>query len=115
MAADIDGRALQTAYALPRNALRGSNEVYVAERDGTLSVREVTVVDSSAERVVVTSGVSAGDRVVVSPLRGAAEGMLVRALDRDGNLLDPEPETDTDDEADTEGAMVEQTTASRAN
>lgn len=115
VAADIDGRALQTAYALPRNALRGSNEVYVAERDGTLSVRQVTVVDSSAERVVVTSGVTDGDRVVVSPLRGAAEGMLVRALDGEGNVLDPEPEAETDDEAETEDAMVEQTTASRAN
>ncbi len=100
--ANIEGREIDYAYALPRSALRGSSEVYVAERDGTLSIRQVTVADSSSERVVVTSGVTAGDRVVVSPLRGAANGMLIRALGPDGEPLDPEPEAESDDEADAD-------------
>jgi len=115
VAANIDGRELSTAFALPRSALRGANQIFVAEPDGTLSIRDVTVVDSSAERVVVTSGVQRGERVVTSPLRGAAQGMLVRALDANGQPLDPEPETDSDDEAGASEAVAEQTNVSRAN
>ena len=102
---------------LPRSALRGSNEVYVAELDGTLSIRQVNVVDTSAERVVLTAGLEPGDRVVTSPLRGAAEGMLVRAMDANGDPLDPEPEADAanDNDAESEALVQETTTASRAN
>lgn len=115
--ARIDGRELDNAIVLPRSALRGADQVYVAQLDGTLAIHQVTVIDTSSERVVVTSGVEPGDRIVTSPLRGAANGMLVRALDANGDPLDPEPEAEdeSDDEPATD-AMVEQTTtASRAN
>ena len=117
VAASIDGRELNNAIVLPRSALRGSDEVYVAERDGTLSIRQVNVVDTSAERLVLTAGVAPGDRVVTSPLRGAAEGMLVRAMDANGDPLDPEPEADADNdnEPESEALVHETTTASRAN
>ena len=115
--ARIDGRELENAIVLPRSALRGADQVFVAQLDGTLAIHRVTVIDTSAERVVVTAGVEPGDRIVTSPLRGAAEGMLVRALDANGDPLDPEPEAEdeSEDEPATD-AMVEQTTtASRAN
>ena len=115
--ARIDGRELDNAIVLPRSALRGADQVFVAQLDGTLAIHSVTVIDTSAERVVVTAGVEPGDRIVTSPLRGAANGMLVRALDANGDPLDPEPdaEDESDDEPATD-AMVEQTTtASRAN
>ncbi|HCR66615.1 MAG: efflux RND transporter periplasmic adaptor subunit [Oceanicaulis sp.] len=115
--ARIDGRELENAIVLPRSALRGADQVFVAQLDGTLAIHRVTVIDTSAERVVVTAGVEPGDRIVTSPLRGAADGMLVRALDANGDPLDPEPEAEdeSEDEPATD-AMVEQTTtASRAN
>ena len=115
VAANIDGRELSNAIVLPRSALRGSNEVYVAERDGTLSIRQVNVVDTNAERVVLTAGLEPGDRVVTSPLRGAAVGMLVRAMDANGDPLDPEPEAESEDAAESEALVQETTTASRAN
>ncbi len=114
--AQIEGREIDYAYALPRSALRGASQVYVAERDGTLSVRNVTVADSSPERVIITSGVEAGERVVTSPLRGAADGMLIRALGPDGEPLDPEPEAEADAEDDAESdveAVAAQTAGAR--
>jgi RND family efflux transporter MFP subunit len=75
--AEIEGRFIDDAVVMPRTALRSENQVYVVTDDDTLSVREVRVVSSDRERVVVTSGVAAGEQVVVSPLRGAAEGMAV--------------------------------------
>ena len=106
VSAEITGRSIDRAYVLPRSALRGADKVYVAERDGTLSIRQVNVIDSSPQRVVVASGVSEGERVITSPVRGAVEGMRVRALGSDGEPLDPEPEADADDAADAEESAV---------
>jgi len=112
--AEIEGRTIDYAYALPRSALRGASQVFVAQLDGTLAVRQVTVADSNADRVIITSGVTAGERVIISPLRGAADGMLIRALGPDGEPLDPEPEAEeTDGEEDAEAVAV-QTAGSRA-
>jgi len=109
VSAEVTGRSIDRAYVLPRSALRGANQIYVAERDGTLSVREVDVIDSNPERVVVASGVSQGERVITSPVRGAVEGMAVRALGPDGEPLDPEPEDDTEgDASEDESAVADQ-------
>ncbi|NEQ49796.1 MAG: efflux RND transporter periplasmic adaptor subunit [Leptolyngbya sp. SIO3F4] len=78
--ARIQGREIETAYALPRSALRGASEVYVIQADNTLNVRDVSVVDSSAERVVIIAGIEDGDRVVTSPLRAAADGTAVLVI-----------------------------------
>jgi len=113
--ATIEGRELDRAFELPRSALRGANEVFVAERDGTLSIRQVSVVDSTAERVVITAGVDPGDRIVISPLRGAANGMLVRALDGDGRPLDPDLSEGADDHNQNSEARSGQAAVSRTN
>ena len=100
VSAEITGRSIERAYVLPRSALRGADRVYVAEPDGALSIREVDVIDSNPRRVVVASGVSEGERVITSPVRGAIEGMAVRALGPDGEPLDPEAgETAEEDES----------------
>ncbi|WP_300527290.1 efflux RND transporter periplasmic adaptor subunit [Maricaulis sp.] len=85
--AEIVGREVENAYILPRAALRGENSVYVAEPGGRMSIRTVDVVTSSTERLVVSSGVSAGDMVVVSPVRGASDGMRIQSLDEAGEVL----------------------------
>lgn len=85
--AEIEGREVENAYILPRAALRGEDSVYVAEPGGRLSIRTVDVVTSSTERLVVSSGVSAGDMVVVSPVRGASDGMRIQSLDEAGEVL----------------------------
>lgn len=88
--ARVPGRNVNMAITLPRSALRGADQVLVARPDGTLSVRTVQIVESSPERLVVASGVEAGEYVVTSPLRGAADGMRIRALDSDGEAVFPD-------------------------
>jgi RND family efflux transporter MFP subunit len=111
--ADITGRSIDRAYVLPRSALRGADRVYVAELDGTLSVRQVEVIDSNPERVVVASGVSQGERVITSPVRGAIEGMAVRALGPDGEPLDPEAEDEPEQDESAVADQAAQTAAGR--
>jgi RND family efflux transporter MFP subunit len=88
----IEGRNVATAFSLPRSALRGASEAYVINADNTLDIRQVTVADTSSERVVITGGLEAGDRVITSPLRAAATGMTVTPLNADGDPIEPEGE-----------------------
>ena len=104
VAAEIQGRSVADAYVLPRNALRGTNEVFVAQEGGTLTIRQVNVVTSDIDRVVVTSGVQAGDLVVTSPVRGASDGMRIQSLDESGSVIAAYSSLEEDeDEEDEEG------------
>jgi len=85
--AEIEGREVENAYLLPRSALRGENTVYVAEPGGTLSLRSVDVITSNQESLIVSSGVNAGEMVVISPVRGANEGMRIQSLDAAGEVI----------------------------
>lgn len=80
--ASIAGRALEESIVLPRTALRGKASVYVARNDDTLEIRPVSVAFSDRERLVLTSGVAEGEKVVTSPVRAAASGMKIKSVDR---------------------------------
>lgn len=107
--AEITGRSVEDAYILPRSALRGQDSVFVAEEGGTLSVRSVNVIDSSAERVVVSSGVTGGELVVTSPIRGASNGMRIQTFAADGEMM--AQYSASYDETDTEGLAESETGA----
>ncbi|WP_291891536.1 efflux RND transporter periplasmic adaptor subunit [Maricaulis sp.] len=87
LTAEIEGREVENVYVLPRAALRGENTIYVAEPGGRLSVRTVDVVTSNAESLIVSSGVRGGEMVVISPVRGANDGMRIQSLDNDGEVI----------------------------
>ncbi|MEL6688010.1 MAG: efflux RND transporter periplasmic adaptor subunit [Pseudomonadota bacterium] len=79
--ADIAGPVLDNVVTVPRAALRGDDEVYIVEED-TLTIRSVEVQSSNRDRAVLTSGITPGDQVIVSPIRGAATGMKIEVVDR---------------------------------
>lgn len=80
--AEIEGVAEQMAYVMPRLALRNKDKVYVINEDNELEIRTVEVLSTSEDRVLVVSGVIAGDRVVTSPVPNAVDGMAVEPLFR---------------------------------
>lgn len=101
------GREVENAHILPRNALRGENSVYVVEEDGVLRIRDVSVIDSNPDRVIVANGVENGDLVVVSPIRGASDGMRVQTYGADGEMIAEysatyDESTDGEDDAETD-------------
>ena len=79
--ADIAGPTLDNIVTIQRAALRGDNQVYVANDDGTLSVRIVEVLSSDRNRVVIGSGLKAGEATITSPIRGVADGMKIEVVD----------------------------------
>lgn len=74
----IAGRALKDAIAVPRQALRDGDHVWTVDSEGALQIKPVTVAWREAERVLVTGGIEAGERVVTSPLSAPVSGMALR-------------------------------------
>ncbi len=72
--ASIEGRQLDNAFVLPRAVMYGRDSVFVIDAEDTLVRRTVTLLSSNRDTVTIGSGISAGERVVASPLRGANEG-----------------------------------------
>ena len=89
--ARIAGRTLQDAYVLPRAALYGRDEVFVIDQDDQLERRRVVVIASDRDTITVSQGLSAGDRIASSPLRGAQQGDKVIPTARETPNSDDAP------------------------
>lgn len=74
----IRGDTVQGLVELPRRALREGNRVYVAGDDGELDIREVKIAWQQPRSVLVSEGLEGGERVVVSPLSPAYDGMALQ-------------------------------------
>ena len=75
---EFTGPVLSEMIVLPRRALRDNRTVWVADNDGYLRVRPVDVARLAREQVVIESGLKSGERVVLTTLTGAADGMKLR-------------------------------------
>ena len=75
--AEIEGRLIDSAVVVPRSAMRGDGVVYVVRDDNTMEIRQVSVAKSDRNRAVLTAGLAAGERVITSPVSGAADGVTV--------------------------------------
>jgi multidrug efflux pump subunit AcrA (membrane-fusion protein) len=76
--AEIIGRSSGQLAVLPRSVLRGADRVLVVGADNTLRFAPVEVFRLERDRVLVSDGIEPGDRIVVSPLENAIEGMKVQ-------------------------------------
>jgi hypothetical protein len=76
--ADIVGRLVPDVFVLPRAVLRGPNRIFVVDDEDQLRFRDVDVLRIHGEEVVIRDGLEEGERVCVSPLELAVDGMPVR-------------------------------------
>jgi RND family efflux transporter MFP subunit len=76
--AEITGAKAAGVVVLPRSALRGEDRVLVVNSDQRLRFRSVEVLRLERDEVYLSAGLERGERVLVSPLEGAVEGMRVR-------------------------------------
>lgn len=82
---EIRGWPRPAAVVIPRGALRGS-QVRTVSSDDRMRLREVVVDFVQTNFVVIESGLEAGDRVVVSDLPFAVDGMRLEPVE-DGEAL----------------------------
>ncbi len=76
--AEIRGGLLSGAIVLPRAAIRGSDTVYVIDRDNRIHFRRVEIFKRERDRVIIQSGLEKGEVVCISPMETVVEGMEVQ-------------------------------------
>jgi RND family efflux transporter MFP subunit len=86
--ATIAGRTARNVAVLPRQALRGRDEVLVVTPDDRLTFRTIDVLRTSTESVIVRAGLQIGELVVISPLDTPTDGMRVQLAGADPDLLE---------------------------
>jgi len=75
---EVQGRKLDRAFQIPRTALRDNSSVWIVTEDQTLEIRKVRPVWRDADIVLLQDGLNPHERLVVSDLPAAVEGMPVR-------------------------------------
>jgi len=78
--AEIAGRAAPGVAVLPRAALRGTDQVLVVDSHDRIRFRRVEVLRATSQHVIVSAGLESGERVCVSPLEAATDGMAVQIV-----------------------------------
>ncbi len=76
--AEIAGRRVDDVVVLPWAALNGRDRVLIVDDDGRLRYRQVEVLRSTTESVLVSGGLEEGDRVSISALDAVVDGMAVQ-------------------------------------
>jgi RND family efflux transporter MFP subunit len=79
--ASVEGRFLEDAVVIPRASVRTGNTIFVLDARDQLDIRQIELLSTETEDVVVLSGLQEGERVVSSPLELPVEGMQLRVED----------------------------------
>lgn len=101
---EIIGQPIENVIAIPRSAVRGS-QVFVVNDQNRLEIRDVDVRLMQGEKALIESGLSAGDRVVLSDLTPAIEGMLLQPVPADASDGSGVPEGGTEPAVSRTGAL----------
>ncbi len=75
--AEINGKQLEDVFMIPNSALTPNGELLFLNQDDALEIRKVRVLTKMKNHILVKEGMKAGERVVVSKLSIATNGMLV--------------------------------------
>ena len=76
--AEILGQEVTDVVVVPRRALRGKNTVWVVDAESRLRFRSVEVLRTARDQAVIGAGIDGADRVCISVLEAAVDGMRVR-------------------------------------
>jgi len=81
VAATIHGAVAEHIIRVPRRVVRGSNELVFVDVEDKLNIRNVDIVRSDADYAYISGGAEAGERVVVTVLETAVNGLQVRTTE----------------------------------
>ncbi|MCG8315625.1 MAG: efflux RND transporter periplasmic adaptor subunit [Pseudomonadales bacterium] len=76
--AKIKGKTHENMFVVPRRALRNGNQVWIVDAKNQLQRRNVDVLYKGKTSIYIKSGLRNGDKVVLSQLDIAVDGMTVR-------------------------------------
>lgn len=76
----IEGLAAEEIVVLPRSALRNDNQVLLVDENNQLRFQAIEILRLYQDNVLVKAGLTDGDRVCLSPIQTAIEGMSVNPI-----------------------------------
>jgi RND family efflux transporter MFP subunit len=76
----IDGINLKNIFSIPVNAISENNEVYIVNNDNELESRQLSILKKYSDFVIVKDGLKAGERIVISKLSTASNGIKVNPV-----------------------------------
>jgi len=88
--AEIEGRVQDNVVRVPRRAFRSGDRLWLVDENGRLYSKHVEVLHRGPDTVYVSAGLNNGERVVVSQLATAVEGMHVRTISDDESQDKPQ-------------------------
>ena len=104
--AEITGSTVNDVVVLPWAALRGRDQVLIVDETNRLRFRDVEILRSTSDEVLIRAGLAEGELVCISPLDTVTDGMVVRVVDDDLQLAGSVPApADTPAAADPPGAV----------
>jgi RND family efflux transporter MFP subunit len=74
----LQGEELPDVIAVPRGALHDNDTLWIVDDENRLHIRAVDILRRERDEVLIRSGLDAGEKIVLTNLSGAAEGMLLR-------------------------------------
>jgi RND family efflux transporter MFP subunit len=76
---------LHNVYVIKREALRDGDTVWIMDHAGRLRIRKVHVAHYQKDMAIIDTGLEPGERVVLTFIPGAADGMLLRTASGGGS------------------------------
>ncbi len=78
--AKIEGRHVDNLISLPRSVVRNNSQVLVVDAENKMYYREVDIFRLEQDRVLISGGLIAGERICISPIQAVVDGMSVQPV-----------------------------------
>jgi len=75
------GKELDDVFVIPRTAFRDNYSVWVIDNENKLYIKKTVPLRIERDKVIIREGLSEGDRVVLTNISGAANGMRLRPME----------------------------------
>ncbi|MDX2481115.1 MAG: efflux RND transporter periplasmic adaptor subunit [Desulfuromusa sp.] len=77
---ELQGEEFADIISIPRKALHSDDLVWIADSENRLSLRSVEILRREKQKILIKSGIQAGEKLVLTTLSGATEGRLLRPV-----------------------------------
>lgn len=76
----IDGKTIKDGFLVPNSAINNNSNIYAIDKNDNLEIREIEVLGTENDYVIIKGEINEGERVVVSPLNNAKIGMGLKPI-----------------------------------
>ena len=89
--AELQGRRIDQAAKLDRQWVHDNHTVWLLKEDNTLDIRRVSIAFRGPDHVLVTEGLTTGDRIITTEIPAPTLGMTLRLREPSPQAQDPDP------------------------